>query len=90
VWKFAQKLERGFKHLFAFVLDPRVPPTNNAAERALRELVIQRKIIGTLRNDRGVKIYETLPTLLSTWKQRGLNLREALSSTLVKAWQNER
>jgi hypothetical protein len=90
VRKFAQKLERGFEHLFAFVLDPRVPPTNNAAERALRELVIQRKIIGTLRNDRGVKIYETLPTLLATWKQRGLNLREALSSALVKAWQNER
>jgi hypothetical protein len=29
-------------------------PTNNASERALRELVIQRKIIGTLRNRKEV------------------------------------
>jgi transposase len=90
VRKFAQKLECGFEYWFTFVLDPRVPPTNNAAERALRELVVQRKIIGTLRNDRGVRIYETLPTLLETWKQRGLNLWKALSSALVKAWQNGR
>jgi transposase len=88
VRKFMQKLKRGFEYWFTFVLDPSVPPTNNAAERALRELVIQRKIMGTLRNDRGVRIYETLPTLLTTWKQRGLNLREALSNALVKAWQN--
>jgi hypothetical protein len=50
-----------------------VEPTNNRAERTLRELVVQRKIIGTLRNEKGIFIYETLPTLLATWKQRGLD-----------------
>ena len=30
-----------------------VEPTNNRAELALRELVVQRKIIGTLRNAKG-------------------------------------
>jgi len=63
-----------------------VEPTNNRAEQALRELVVQRKIIGTLRNEKGMKIYETLPTLLATWKQRGMNLGEALSMALTNAW----
>jgi len=52
---------------------------------ALRELVAQRKIIGTLRNGRGVRIYETLPTLLETLKHGGLNPQEELSKALMRA-----
>jgi hypothetical protein len=81
-----EKVRRGFDFWFTFVLDPRVPPTNNATEGALRELVVQRKIIGTLRNGRGVRIYETLPTLLETWKRRGLNPQDELSKALMRAW----
>jgi len=39
--------------------------------------VVQRKIIGMLRNQKGTSIYETMMTLLTTWKQKGLNLQEA-------------
>lgn len=85
--KFIEKIQRGYPFWFTFVTTPGVEPTNNAAERALRELVVQRKIIGTLRNEKGMRIYETLPTLLATWKQSGLNLQEALSSALTEAWQ---
>ena len=35
--------------LFLFVVDPEVPPTNNAVERPLREPVVLRKIRGGLR-----------------------------------------
>jgi transposase len=86
VRRFVEKVRRGFDFWFTFVLDPRVPPTNNATEGALRELVVQRKIIGTLRNGRGVRIYETLPTLLETWKRRGLNPQDELSKALMRAW----
>ena len=41
-----EKVRRGFHFWFTFVLDPRVPPTNNATEGVLRELVVQRKING--------------------------------------------
>jgi hypothetical protein len=51
--------------------------------------VVQRKIIGTLRNERGI-IYETLPTLLATWKQRGLDPQGELSRALTEAWQGMR
>jgi hypothetical protein len=86
VRKFVKKIRRGYPWWFTFVTTPGVEPTNNTAERALRELVIQQKIIGTLRNEKGVCMYETLPTLLATWKQRGLNQREELSKALIRAW----
>ena len=86
VREFIEKIRRGYPYWFTFVTTPGVEPTNNRAERALRELVVQRKIIGTLRNEKGVRIYETLPSLLTTWKERGLNPQEALSAALTEAW----
>lgn len=68
--RFLQKVRNGFEYWFTFVTTPGVEPTNNRAERALKEHVVQRKIIGTFRNDKGTKIYETIMTLLATWKQR--------------------
>jgi len=53
VVKFAAKVKTAMKHLLTFVLNPGVEPTNNRAERALREHVVIRKIIGTLRNEKG-------------------------------------
>lgn len=86
VQKFIAKIRNGFEYWFTFVVKPRVEPTNNRAELALREIVVQRKIIGTLRNQKGTSIYETMMTLLTTWRQRGLNPHEALSMSLSRAW----
>ncbi|HID60317.1 MAG TPA: hypothetical protein EYP46_00475 [Hadesarchaea archaeon] len=54
----------------------------------MREHVVQRKIIGTLRSEKGTRIYETMMTMLATWKQRGLNPSEALAGSLTRAWQS--
>ncbi|MEK6948712.1 MAG: IS66 family transposase, partial [Nanoarchaeota archaeon] len=51
--KFSVTVKNGIEHWFTFVGNKDVEPTNNRAERALRELIVQRKIIGTLRNDKG-------------------------------------
>ncbi|KXB08441.1 transposase [candidate division MSBL1 archaeon SCGC-AAA382M17] len=67
------KIKNGKKHWFTFVTEPGVEPTNNQAERALREHVVHRKIIGGLRSEKGMKIHETIMTLLTTWKQQGLD-----------------
>jgi len=61
-----------------FVGELAVSPTNNAAENALREPVILRKLIGTLRNERGMFIHKTALTLLATWGQQGQNPYEEL------------
>ncbi|GAB7121256.1 IS66 family transposase [Halobacterium salinarum] len=78
------KIEGGLDHWLTFVGEPAVSPTNNAAENALREPVVLRKIIGTLRNDRGMFVHETVLSLLATWRQQGRNpyeeLRRVISS----------
>ena len=72
------KIERVLDHWLPFVGEPAVSPTNNAAENALREPVILRKLIGTLRNERGMFVHETALTLLATWSQQGHNPYEEL------------
>ena len=71
--KFAITISNGIECWFTFLDYKFVEPTNNRAERALRELIVQRKIMGTLRNEKGTTIMERINTCLMTWKQRGLN-----------------
>jgi transposase len=73
VKKLIGKISNGFDYWFTFVIHPGIEPTNNRAERALREHVVQRKIVGTLRNRKGSSIHERVMTVLATWSQMGLN-----------------
>jgi len=59
--------------LFTFVVDPAVPPTNNAAERSLRHLVVSRKISGGTRSAQGTQTKLRLASLFTTWRLRGLD-----------------
>ncbi len=68
-----QRAARYRTDLFTFVADPAVPPTNNAAERALRPLVIARKISGGTRSKRGSQSRMILQSLVATWDLRGLD-----------------
>ena len=61
------------KQLFVFVVNLRVPPDNNAAERAIRPLTVARKISGGTRSPKGSKTKSVLATLFATWKLRGLD-----------------
>lgn len=80
--KLAVKIRNGIEHWFTFVTNPLIEPTNNIAERAMREHVIQRKIIGTLRNEKGTQIHERMMTCIATWKQQDLNTREELLKSI--------
>ncbi|MBU2617466.1 MAG: hypothetical protein KKI07_02170 [Euryarchaeota archaeon] len=51
-------------------------------ERALREHVVQSKIIGTLRNSKDTTIYETMMTMIATWKRQGLNPHTMIRQSL--------
>jgi transposase len=68
-----QRVERFLPELFVFVVDPRVPSDNNAAERAIRPVVISRKISGGTRTDQGTRTKDTLASIFGTWVARGLN-----------------
>ena len=80
------KVRRGFNYWFTFVVVDGLEATNNRAERALREAVVQRKIFGTLRNERGTKCYGTMMTLIATWKQQKLSLHGTMKQKLTEAW----
>jgi len=78
VKNFIGKVSNGLEFWFTFVIQKDVEPTNNRAERALREHVVQRKIIGTLRNSKGTSIHERLMTVLATWPLQGLDCLKML------------
>lgn len=54
-----------------FMVDREVPPTNNASERALRPVVIHRKITQGTRGMPGMDAQERLWTLLDTARKQG-------------------
>jgi len=83
VEKLIGKISNGFEYWFTFVVNPGVEPTNNRAERALREHVVLRKIVGTLRNNKGTSIHERIMTVLTTWEQNGLNSLQMMRSSLA-------
>jgi transposase len=66
-----KRVERYHPELFMFIADPAVPATNNAAERALRPLVIARKISGGTRSANGSRTRMILQSLIGTWELRG-------------------
>ena len=83
--KFAITLRNGINAWFTAILHKGVALTNNLAERQLREIVVQRKIFGTLRTERGTTTLQTLMSILMTWHQKGKNALAELTRTLTLA-----
>ena len=77
-----KKIRNGFDNWFTFLTYQNVEPTNNTAERALREHVVIRKIIGGLRSEKGARVHEVIMSCFATWKLAGLNLFDTLVSFL--------
>ena len=50
---------------------PKVPPTNNQAERSLRPLVIMRRTIQGTRSDKGLENHSVLRSLFETARRQG-------------------
>ena len=71
--------------LWTFTTDPALAPTNNAAEQALRSLVLKRKISGPTRSLRGDQFIARGFTAHETCLRQGRNLWTFLHQT-VQAW----
>ncbi len=70
--EFMTKVGNAAYDLFLFVVLPWVPPTNNPAEKLLREPVVLRKIRGALRSVAGAMAFCALMSCSATWKMHGL------------------
>ena len=80
--------ELGWHHdqgnLLRFLRDPvNVPPTNNAAERALRPAVIARKVSHCSKNARGAAAHTAFTSVIGTLKKQGYALLDGLTRILT-------
>lgn len=66
-------IKNGLEFWFTRIIHPQIDPTNNKGEQSLREMVVMKKIIGTLRNQDGADVMAKMMTLISTWRLNGLN-----------------
>ena len=85
----AQRCERFLPELFTFVEHPHVPSHNNDAERAVRPVVIGRKVSGGTRSPASSLTKMMLLSLLATWKAQGRDVlqtcQQMLAGTLMPA-----
>src|SRR3989338_4370608 len=80
--KLATKIKNGGDNWFTCILHPELPMNNNEAERSLRPFVVIRKIIGCLRSEMGVRTYEIMMSLISTWEKQKKNVLYSLQESI--------
>jgi hypothetical protein len=73
------RLQRHHDEWLVFVDDPRVPPTNNHAERKLRPLVVLRKVTFGHRTEAGARRMARIMTVQETAKAHGHKSSEFFS-----------
>jgi transposase len=64
--------------LFVFLHHSDVPFDNNAAERALRNSVIHRKVTGGFRSETGAKAHAVVSSVVDTARKRGQDVLEVI------------
>lgn len=80
--RLAKHLERHLDDCFTFLAEPEVDATNWRAEQALRPAVVNRKVWGGNRTDRGAEIQSILASVIRTCRQRALDPLDRLSLAL--------
>lgn len=87
--RLAKHLRRERPYLFTFLYCPGLDATNNAAERALRPLVIARKNWGGNRTEKGARTQAVLSSILASAQQQGKNPLDVLIELLVSKDKNK-
>ena len=70
------------EHLFLFLEDSTIPPTNNSSEQALRWSVIFRKVTNGFRSDWGRDLFAAVRSIVNTGKRQGLSAFESILTAL--------
>lgn len=81
-----KRLKKYRDELTRFLWDEHLEPTNNPAERALRPMVVARKITGGNRSAAHAQAWSKLSSLLATQEQNGKNVLEETKKLLMDYW----
>ncbi len=79
----ANRFTRHWTEWFTFLSHPEVKPDNNDAERALRSVVVHRKVSGGARSHWGGQLVAMMFSFLETMRLQGQNPVEELFERLV-------
>ena len=80
--RLANRIKRHWDEWFTFLSHPQVKPDNNDAERALRPIVVHRKVSGGARSDWGAKLVAQMFSFLETVRLQGGDAISALFDIL--------
>jgi hypothetical protein len=87
--KFGVTMVEHWARLWTFLRVENVEPTNNAAERILRPLVIMKRIFQRLPSPRGREFYERLCSVGATARIRGVQIFDWLIKALHASYLGE-
>jgi transposase len=84
--KHGQRLQNRYgqikDHLFLFLRDASIPPTNNSSEQAIRLSVIFRKVTNGFRSDWGRDLFAAIRSVVNTGKRQGLSAYQAIKNVV--------
>ncbi|MEO1403215.1 MAG: IS66 family transposase [Cyanobacteria bacterium J06635_1] len=70
------------EHLFLFLEDATIPPTNNSSEQAIRMSTIFRKVTNGFRSDWGRDLFASVRSVVNTGKRQGLSALQSIQIAL--------
>ncbi len=76
--KLKKSIAKHRDHVFTFLTNPDVPPTNNDSEKALRPAKTKLKVSGCFRTEAGVENYATVASVIQTAVKNGQDPFEVL------------
>lgn len=83
--RFAKHLAGHLIEWFVFLLDPKLEAANWQGEQAVRQAVVNRKVWGGSRTQRGARAQEVLMSILETCRRQALNSLDFLDKLLRHA-----
>lgn len=77
---FQNRLIKNRKAVFRFLEHPDIPPTNNASERAIRNITVKRKISGQFKSNWGADAYAVIRSVIDTAIKQSRNVMETINN----------
>lgn len=75
---FRNRLVKYRNYIFSFLYHPKVPPDNNASERAIRNIKVKQKVSGQFKSPGGAYAFAVLRSITDTSLKNGQRVLSTL------------